>query len=104
MSQMSPEEALRRSHEAGRLMSDKMLTETLDFMEKEVTDAWLACPVRDVEGRETLWRLAVTTRKFRDILKGTMESGKLAADEISRKKSFAERAKAAVQDYRFRRA
>jgi hypothetical protein len=97
---MSPEEALRRANQARQVFEQPIVAETLDFMEREVMKAWMACPVRDVEARESLWRMAVTTRKFRELLRGTMESGKLAADEISRKKSFAEKAKAAVQTLR----
>lgn len=96
---MTPEEALRRANQARQVFEQPIVTETLDFMEKEVMEAWMACPVRDNEGREALWRMAVTTRKFRELLRGTMESGKLAADEIARKKSFADKAKAAVHTF-----
>ena len=85
---MTPEEALRRAEQAGQVLNTQIVKDTLDLMEKEVMEAWMACPVRDVEGRETLWRMAVTTRKFREILKGTMESGKLAKDQIKQKQSF----------------
>lgn len=84
---MTPEEALRRANQARQVLEQPIVTETLDFMEKEIMDQWMACPMRDLEAREMLWRLAVSTRKFRDLLRGTMESGKLAADEIRRKDS-----------------
>ncbi len=93
---MTPEEALRRANAAEQVFKQPIVKETLDFMEREVMEAWMACPVRDVEAREALWRMAVTTRKFRDLLRGTMESGKLAADQISKKQSVMERAKQAV--------
>lgn len=89
---MTPEEALRRAEKARQLFEDPFLQETLDTMEREVMELWMACPVRDVEGRETLWRMAVTTRKFRDMLRGTAESGKLAAAQIRERQSLAERA------------
>ena len=85
---MTPEEALRRAEQARQVLETQVVKDTLDLMEKEVMEAWMVCPVRDVEGRETLWRMAVTTRKFRDLLKGTMESGKLALDQIKQKQSF----------------
>ncbi len=88
---MTPEEALNRANAATRLCSDPLLQETLDLMEREVMEAWMAAPVRDLEARESCWRLAVTTRKFRDLLKGTMEAGKLARDQIDRKRSALER-------------
>ena len=82
---MTPEEQLRKAVGAERLFKDAMLQETLDVMERDIHTAWTGCPVRDVEGREALWRMAVTTRKFRDLLRGTMESGKLAAEQIRQK-------------------
>lgn len=98
---MTPEEALRRANRAGQLYGDALLQETLDFMEKEVSEAWLACPIRDSEGREALWRMGVTTRKFRDLLRGTMESGKLAAEQIRQKEeTLAKRAANAVRNFR----
>lgn len=89
---MTPEEALRRAEAARQALELPIVSETLDFMEKELLEAWMAVPVRDVEGRETLWRLAVTTRKFRDLLRGTMESGKLALNQLKQKQSFTDRA------------
>lgn len=97
---MTPEEVLRRAGAAERIFNDPLTQETLDIMETEVMEAWMACPVRDAEGREALWRIAVTTRKFRDLLRGTMEAGKLARDQILRKQSFAEKTKAAVSNFR----
>lgn len=88
---MTPEEALRRANQAAQVFEQPIVKETLDFMEKEIMEAWTTCPVRDVEAREALWRMAVTTKKFRDLLKGTMESGKLAMDDIRRKKNTLER-------------
>lgn len=88
---MTPEEALRKAERARQIFNDPMVRETLDLMEREVTEAWLTCPVRDAEARETLWRMAVTTRKFRDLLRGTMESGKIAIAQIQQKKTLLER-------------
>jgi len=93
MSNMTPEEALRRANRAGQLFNDPMTQETLNLMEKDIYEAWIACPVRDNDGRERLWEMAVATRKFRDLLRGTMESGKMAADDIRRKQSAAEKLK-----------
>jgi hypothetical protein len=93
---VTPEIALRKAGAAERIYKDPIVQETLETMEREVMEAWMNCPVRDVEAREALWRMAVTTRKFRDMLRGTMESGKLAADQIARtneQKSFIQKQK-----------
>ena len=97
---MTPEDALRRANQARQVFEQPIVKETLDFMEKEILEQWTGCPVRDVEAREALWRMAVTTRKFRELLRGTMESGKLAADAIQRKKSALERVANKVSNWR----
>ena len=84
---MEPEEALRKAKAAERIFNDPIVKETLDMMDAEIMAAWKQCPIRDLEAREALWRMAVTTGKFRDLLRGTMESGKLALDQIRRKES-----------------
>lgn len=94
---MTPEEALRRANQARQVFEQPIVKETLDFMEREVMDIWAATPIRDVEAREALWRMAVTTRKFRELLRGTMESGKIAADAIARKQTAFDRAAQAAQ-------
>ncbi len=97
---MTPEEALRRSNQARQVFEQPIVKDTLDFMEREILEQWVACPVRDTEAREALWRLAVTTRKFRELLRGTMESGKLAADAIARQKqSSLDKAKAVIKQF-----
>ena len=95
---MTPEEILRRSNQARQVFEQPIVTETLDFMEREIMDQWTATPVRDVEAREYLWRLAVTTRKFRDLLRGTMEAGKLAKHQIEQKKSALQNAAGAIKN------
>lgn len=98
---MTPEEVLRRSHDAARLLNDPTLKDALEIMEKDVMEAWIACPVRDHEGREELWRLIKTTRKFRDLLQGTMEAGKLAKEQLRQQnESLATRAANAVRNLR----
>lgn len=92
MNPNSPEEVLRRSVKAQQFLQDPLMRDTLDLMEREIMEAWIICPARDSEGREWLWRQIVATRKFRDLLRGTMEAGKLATEEIARKKNVFERA------------
>lgn len=89
---MSPEEELRRAEQARQIFEAPLVRETLDLMEREITEAWIACPARDTEGRDWLWRQIVTTRKFRDTLRGVMESGKLAQARLREKQTLAERA------------
>ena len=75
---MTPEQLKLRGEQAKRLVEDKLLIEALDSIEKEIIEKWEACPARDKEGREELWVYYKTSKKFRSILQGTIESGKVA--------------------------
>lgn len=88
---MTPETELRRAEQARQVIETPIVKDTLDMMERELYEAWLATPARDQEGRDWIWRQAVVARKFRDILLGTMESGKLAQDRIKEQKSVTEK-------------
>lgn len=68
-----------RAVRAEQLLSDSLLKESLDMIEAEILAQWESCPARDVEGREELWKYYKTAKKFRGILQGAIESGKLAA-------------------------
>ena len=41
-----------------------------------------ACPARDHEGREQLWMLYKISKKFRGLLDGYVQTGKLAAENL----------------------
>lgn len=77
-----------RATEAQMLLDNRILTEALDAIEKEVFDQWMQCPARDKDGKEALWQLAKTAQKFRGILTGYIETGKLATEQM---KHFEER-------------
>jgi len=87
--QMTPEEIASRATRADQLLRDPLLREALDLIEREILEQWEACPVRDVEGREIVWRYYKTAKKFRGILQGAVESGKVSA---FRKQSLTESA------------
>jgi len=66
------------------LLENELLQEALDAIDAEVMEQWIACPARDKEGKEALWQLIKTSRKFRSILTGYIESGKLATEQLKR--------------------
>lgn len=66
------------------LSENELLNEALDALDKEVMEQWIECPARDKEGKEALWQLIKTSRKFRSILTGYIESGKLATEQLKR--------------------
>lgn len=66
------------------LLENELLGEALDAIEREVIAQWEACPARDAEGKEALWQLYKTSKKFRGLLEGYVQTGKLAADQLKR--------------------
>jgi hypothetical protein len=79
---LTPEQIVQRAERARQLLEDPFVSGALDTIEKEIIEQWSACPVRDVEGREILWRLYMTARKFRGIFEGAIESGKIEANKL----------------------
>lgn len=73
-----------RGQYAMSLLENELLKEALAAIDTEVMEQWIACPARDKEGKEALWQLIKTSRKFRDILTGYIESGKLATEQMKR--------------------
>lgn len=77
-----------RAEHANRLLNDQLLQDSLKTIKDEVIRLWLDCPARDHEGKEALWQLARTADKFESLLKGHIETGKLAQVNL---KAFEER-------------
>lgn len=88
---MTPEQALQRAEEAKRLLETPLIKETLTIMEREVIEAFAACPARDTEGLRILQAELRRVRKFRDMLIGVMESGKIAQEQLRTREPLAKR-------------
>lgn len=69
---------------AASLLENELLREALDAIEREVMEQWIDCPARDKEGKEALWQLIKTARKFRAVLNGYIDTGKLATEQLKR--------------------
>ena len=88
MNEQQTQNDLNRAEHASRLLQDELLTDALAAIKGEVQRAWIDCPQRDHEGKEALWQLAKTADKFESLLKGYIETGKLAKANL---KAFDER-------------
>lgn len=73
-----------RAEHAARLLNDELLADALKTIRDEVVRMWVDCPARDMEGKEALWQLARTADKFELLLKGYVETGKLATAGLKR--------------------
>lgn len=76
--------AIDRGQRAQMLLDDSVLNEALDAIEREVVDQWADCPARDKEGKEALWQLLKTSKKFRALLLGYVETGRFEANQFKR--------------------
>lgn len=81
---MKEHEEIERGRQAQELLNSELLAEALDAIEAEVVAQWEKCPARDQEGKEALWQLFKTSKKFRTVLHGYINTGKLAAENLKR--------------------
>lgn len=81
---MTPEQEAHRGQEAELLLNNDLLREALAAIDAEVVKQWQDCPARDRDGKEALWQLMKTAQKFRRILIGHIETGKLARENLRR--------------------
>lgn len=81
---MTPEQKIARAGRAKELLDNELMQEVLAAIEKEVIDLWEACPSRDAQGKEALWQLYKTSKKFRNILAGYIATGELETENLKR--------------------
>lgn len=72
-----------RAWKAQQLLDNDLLQEALTAIESEVVSQWEQCPARDKEGKEALWQLYKTAKKFRSLLNGYVQTGKLATETLA---------------------
>ena len=86
---MELEQERIRGERARQILEDPMVRDALDAIEAETIAKWEMTPARDTEAREKLWMFYVVSKKFRNTLKETMDTGKMAAIQLSEKQSLA---------------
>ena len=79
---MTPEEIITRAEGAKRLLADPLIIEALETIERDVVEAFYACPVRDTEGMRILQTDLRLARQFKGILQNAIERGKLIANDL----------------------
>lgn len=85
---MTPAQIITRGDRAKVLLEDPLIVEALATIERDVVEAFYACPVRDVEGMRILQTDLRLARQFKGILQGAIERGKLAANDLREKESL----------------
>ena len=79
---MDQETEIRRGSEAARLLSEPLLKQALEDIKAEIVQQWSDCPARDQEGREWIWRHFKVAEKLEAVLRGYVESGRVALSRL----------------------
>lgn len=86
---MSLEKDVERGRLADAVLQNPVYVESYGLIEQEITRKWRES--RDAAEREQLHQLLRMLDKARTVLESAMRSGKVAAKELERKRSLAER-------------
>lgn len=73
-----------RAARAAEILNNEVFDRAMKALRDEVISQWIACPIRDQQGKEALWQLMKTTDKFEGVLRGYIETGKLATEQLNR--------------------
>lgn len=91
---MTDEQRLSRGSRAKEVLENEEFQAAFSAIEEDLTQAWKTSPQRDSTGREHLFRALTMLSSVKASLTTTMETGKLAAEELRYHKTLAERARA----------
>jgi hypothetical protein len=86
---LTPEELILRAERAKQLLAEPLIKESLDRLEKDISEAWARTGIRDKEGQHELLLMMQTARKFRAlfeqiVITGEIESGRLKTPQLKR--------------------
>lgn len=79
---MTNHQIVQKGLEASQVLDNPAFNEAMTTLKEEIVRQWKDCPVRDKEGQLLLLQLAKLADKFDGILRGMLESGKLAQHQI----------------------
>ncbi len=87
------EQRIYDGNRAKEILENEVFIQVWADVEQELTKAWLESPVRDVEGREKIFMTLQMLRKLHRAVETSMETGRLAQEELKHKQTLADRAK-----------
>lgn len=90
------EQRIYDGERAREVLDNEAFAAAFSDIKQEISDTWAASPARDAEGREHLYQLLRLADKLEATLRKSLDTGKLAKQELAHKRSLAERAKAVV--------
>lgn len=92
-----------RGAKATQLLSSATYQEAMQKVEAGIVDAWKASPIRDEEGQKYLRLMLKCLHDLQGHIRDVAETGKLAAVQLERERTLAQKAQDAVKGV-FRRA
>ena len=88
---MDLEERLHKGSRAREILENEVFAEAFTQIEQELVTQWTESPARDADGRERLWTYLQMLRKVKATLVSTMETGKLAKQELEHQRKLKDR-------------
>ena len=76
----------QRAQRAKQIMTDELVVEALETMEREIVDAWKSAPYPDTEGREVMFRQMWSIRYFKAFFERVMTDGVMHQHELQQLK------------------
>lgn len=90
---MTLETNIHQGSRAREVLDNEVYQKAFTDYKQEIMNLWETSPSRDVEGRERLFLMLATLNKVQSMLQTTMETGKLAMQELEHKRTLAQRVK-----------
>lgn len=85
---MAPEQHIYDADQARLVLENQQFIQAFADIEQEITEAWKASPHRDQEGRNELFRLLQSAKKFKSLLTTRLETGKLAQLQLQQEQAL----------------
>ena len=93
------EQRIYDGNRAREILENEVFSQVLIDMEQELIQAWTNSPARDEAGREKIYQYLMTLNKFKDKVKATLETGKLAELDLNHKRNLMERARDGLNSF-----
>lgn len=89
----SPEQRIYDADQARLVLENPAFEQALADIKQEITESWTNSPARDQEGREKLFQLLKLADKLEVTLRTSLETGRLAKEELKHQQTLKDRAK-----------
>lgn len=90
---MTLTERIYAADRAKEVLENEAFQQAFVDIKQELAEEWMKSPNRDEEGRRSLYQLVKALDLLEKCLKRSLDSGKLAAEELKHQRSIADKAK-----------